>query len=91
MAWNTDKLPTGIKTPADVLDPALAGGKIGVTNPSGIPTYVDMYRQINDDWGPGFVDKLAAQKPRVYDSAVAVGQAIASGEIWRRRRSAAPS
>lgn len=82
MAWNTDKLPSGLSTPEDLLGDNLKNGKIGVTNPAGIPTYVDMYRKINVDFGENFVDRLASSKPRVYDSAVAIGQAIASGEIW---------
>lgn len=82
MAWNTDKLPAGLETPEDVLADNLAGGKVGVTNPAGIPTYVDMYRKIDTDFGEDYVGRLADIEPRVYDSAVAVGQAIASGEIW---------
>lgn len=80
--WNTKKVPAGLKTVSDMLDPAMADGKLGITNPGGIPTYVDMYQRIDKDWGGGFVEKLAGQKPRVYESAVAIGQAIASGEIW---------
>lgn len=80
--WNTRKLPAGLHTYEDVLAANASGGKLGITNPAGIPTYVDMYRRIDADWGGGFVEKLAAQKPRVYPSAVAIDQAIASGEIW---------
>lgn len=81
MAWNTDKYPQGLKTPEDALAPEL-NGKIGVSNPAGIPTYVDMYRRIDVDFGENYVERLAEAKPRVYQSAVAIGQAIASGEIW---------
>lgn len=80
--WNTSKLPKGLHTYEDVLAADTKGGKLGITNPAGIPTYVDMYRRIDADWGGGFVEKLAAQKPRIYPSAVAIDQAIASGEIW---------
>jgi iron(III) transport system substrate-binding protein len=41
-----------------------------------------MYRRIDKDWGGNFVEELAGQKPRIYQSAVAIGQAIASGEVW---------
>ncbi len=82
IAWNTEKLPDGLETPEDVLTPELSGGKVGVTNPAGIPTYVDMYRQIDVDFGENYVARLAEIQPRVYDSAVAIGQALASGEIW---------
>ena len=81
LGWNTDKLPQGLKTPEDVLDPKLKG-KIGITNPAGIPTYADMYQRIDKDFGTDYLNRLAAQDPKIYDSAVAIGQAIASGEIW---------
>ncbi|WP_340539921.1 extracellular solute-binding protein [Nocardioides sp. GXZ039] len=80
--WNTSKVPGGLRTVEDILDPEMGDGRLGITNPAGIPTYVDMYRRINEDWGGNFVEDLAGQKPRVYESAVAIGQAIASGEIW---------
>ena len=82
IAWNTEKVPGGLETPEDMLAAELSDGKVGVTNPAGIPTYVDMYRKIDVDFGENYVDRLAAIQPRVYDSAVAIGQAIASGEIW---------
>jgi iron(III) transport system substrate-binding protein len=81
LGWNTEKWPGGLTTPEDALDPGLKGN-LGITNPSGIPTYADMYRRINVDFGENYNERLAAQEPRIYDSAVAIGQAIASGEIW---------
>jgi iron(III) transport system substrate-binding protein len=81
MGWNTDKLPEGLESPEDVLEPELKG-KIGISNPSGIPTYADMYQKIDVDFGENYLERLAAEEPKIYDSAVAIGQAIASGEIW---------
>ena len=81
MAWNTKKYPAGLEKPEDVLDPKLKG-KVGISNPSGIPTYVDMYQRFERDWADGFLPDLAANEPRVYQSAVAIGQAIGSGEVW---------
>lgn len=81
LGWNSEKLPEGLQTPEDVLDPKLEG-KVGISNPAGIPTYADMYRRIDVDFGENYLERLAEQEPRVYDSAVAIGQAIASGEIW---------
>lgn len=80
LGWNTDDLPEGLQTPEDVLDPKLKG-KVGVTNPAGIPTYVDMYRQINVDFGTDYVERLAEMEPRIYPSAVAISAALTSGEI----------
>ena len=81
LGWNTDEYPAGLETPEDVLDPELKG-KIGISNPAGIPTYADMYRRIDVDFGENYLERLAEQEPKIYDSAVAIGQAIASGEIW---------
>ncbi|MBO3681293.1 ABC transporter substrate-binding protein [Streptomyces sp. NEAU-YJ-81] len=81
LGWNTDKLPQGLKTPEDVLNPKLKG-KIGIPNPSGIPTYVDMYRVIDQKYGGNYVERLADAQPQIYPSAVAVTQALASGEVW---------
>lgn len=81
LGWNTEKLPEGIATPEDALQPKLKG-KLGITNPAGIPTYVDMYRRIDKDFGENYVERLAQTKPQIYQSAVAITQALASGEIW---------
>lgn len=81
LGWNTENVPDGLTTPDDVLDPKFRG-KVGIQNPNGIATYVDMYRTIDDDYGDGFVEGLAEVEPRIYASNVAVTQALASGEIW---------
>jgi iron(III) transport system substrate-binding protein len=81
LGWNTANVPDGLKTPDDVLDPRLKG-KVGIQNPNGIPTYVDMYRKIDVDYGAGFLARLAEMEPRIYPSAVAITQALASGEVW---------
>ena len=81
MGWNTTHVPDGMTSPDDVFAPELKG-KVGIQNPNGIPTYVDMYRRINEDFGNGFVDRLPAAEPRVYASAVGITQALASGEVW---------
>lgn len=81
LGWNTDKVPEGLTTPEDALDPSLEG-KVGITNPAGIPTYVDMYRKIDVDFGDNYVERLAEVQPQIYDSAVAITQALASGEVW---------
>ncbi|WP_280508008.1 ABC transporter substrate-binding protein [Nocardia flavorosea] len=80
LGWNTAALPGGLATPADLLDPALQG-RIGVTNPSGFAAVVDQYRFFDRNWDPGFTEKLAAQRPRIYPSALGVAQALNSGEI----------
>ncbi|UVE95897.1 ABC transporter substrate-binding protein [Dietzia sp. B32] len=81
LGWNTTNVPEGLSTPDDVLNPRLQG-KVGIQNPNGIATYVDMYRKIDVDYGADFLDRLVTVKPRVYPSAVAITQALASGEVW---------
>lgn len=81
LGWNTTNVPEGLQSPDDVLEPRLKG-KVGIQNPNGIPTYVDMYRSIDEDYGDGFLDRLVEMEPRIYPSAVGITQALASGEVW---------
>jgi iron(III) transport system substrate-binding protein len=79
-AWNTDLYPKGLKGFDDLLDPALAGGKIGVLSPF-TPAVMDFYTYLEKHYGADYLDKLAAQKPRVYEAGAAMAQGLASGEI----------
>lgn len=81
LGWNTTNVPDGLKTPDDVLNPRLRG-KVGIQNPNGIATYVDMYRSVDVDYGKDYLNRLAEMEPRVYPSAVGITQALASGEVW---------
>lgn len=81
LGWNTRNVPDGLASPDDVLEPRLRG-KVGIQNPNGIPTYVDMYRSIDVDYGDDFLDRLVTAEPRIYPSAVGITQALASGEVW---------
>jgi iron(III) transport system substrate-binding protein len=78
--WNTQSYEKGIKDYPDLLDPALAGGKIGVVEPSAA-SFVDFYNYLTETYGPDYVQKLAAQKPRIYPSSLPMAQALTSGEI----------
>ncbi|WAM14810.1 ABC transporter substrate-binding protein [Rhodococcus sp. JS3073] len=80
LGWNTTALPSGLQKPTDMLDPALKG-KIGIVNPSGIASYVDLYRFYEKNFGEDFLQRLAELKPRIYPSALGVAQALTSGEI----------
>lgn len=80
IGWNTQRVPKGIKDYPDFLDKALADGKIGVPQPS-VPSYVDFYKWLETNYGTSFVQKLGAQKPKVYLSSLPTNQALASGEI----------
>lgn len=80
-AWNTDRLPEGLTGYEDLLDPALADGKIGTVLPTSA-AHIDLYENYMDQvGGPDFMERLAAQKPRIYPGALPLAQALASGEI----------
>ncbi|WP_207836466.1 substrate-binding domain-containing protein [Williamsia soli] len=80
LGWNTASVPGGLEDPRDILNPDYTG-KIGIVNPAGIASYVDLYRYYADTFGADYWEKLAALEPRVFPSAIAVGQALASGEV----------
>ncbi|WP_040795973.1 ABC transporter substrate-binding protein [Nocardia higoensis] len=80
MGWNTDAVPGGLSSPLDLLDPRFQG-KVGIVNPTGIASYVDLYRHYAKTYGEDYWQKLAALKPRVYPSALGIAQALSSGEI----------
>jgi iron(III) transport system substrate-binding protein len=80
IGWNTSLYPKTIKDLPDVLDPALKG-KLGVVSPSA-PSLVDWYLWVESRYGgKAFLQKLAAQKPKIYTSSLPMTQAVASGEI----------
>ncbi|MEU4227675.1 extracellular solute-binding protein [Nonomuraea sp. NPDC026600] len=78
--WNTKLYTKGLTDYTDLLDPALSGGKIGVIEPTAA-SIVDFYLWLEETYGADFVQKLAAQKPRIYPSALPMTEALSSGEI----------
>ena len=80
-AWNTQSLPEGIRSYADLLNPKLAG-KIGVNDPAVSPAVVDFYAYLQEQNGPNYVDELAALKPQIFASVLPMGQALTAGQIW---------
>lgn len=80
LGWNTSAVPGGLNTPQDILNPAYKG-KIGIVNPTGIASYVDLYRYYAKTYGEDYWERLAALEPRVYPSALGVAQALTSGEV----------
>ncbi|GAA5055184.1 ABC transporter substrate-binding protein [Nocardia callitridis] len=80
LGWNTSAVPQGLRTPRDLLDSKYRG-KIGIVNPTGIASYVDMYRYYAETYGQDYWERIAELKPRVYPSALGIAQALTSGEI----------
>ena len=78
-AWNKELFASGLKDYPDMLRPDLAG-KIGIPN-AATPTFVDFYMFLEANYGPDFLPRLAALRPRLYPGALPIGQAVSSGEI----------
>ncbi|MDT0202700.1 extracellular solute-binding protein [Nocardioides sp. AE5] len=81
LSWNTDLVSKDLATFADLLDPSLSNGKIGLPDPDVSPSIVQFYQHLEAVEGVDYVEKLAAQSPRIYSSTAAMMQAIASGEV----------
>lgn len=77
---NTGSVPSGLKSYQDLLDPKLKG-KIGVPDPAVSPSVVDYYFFLQEQFGPDFVSKLAAQKPQIFPSVLIAAQNLTSGQI----------
>ena len=89
LGWNTQTVPGGLRSYADLLAPTLAG-KIGVNDPAISPAVVDFYRYLQEQNGAGFVDGLAAQRPQIFPSVLPMGQALLSGQISAMLGGSAP-
>ncbi len=79
MAWNTQGYSKGLKDIPDLLDPQLKG-RIGIPQPSAA-SFVDWYLWLEETYGKNFLQRLAAQEPKIYLSSLPIMQAVASGEI----------
>ena len=79
--WNTDRYPDGLEGYEGLLDPALAGGNIGVIDVHTSTVLVDFYQYLEAQVGPDFLTELAAQEPKIYPSGLPMAQALTSGEI----------
>ncbi len=79
LGWNTELVPNGVRDYPDLLDPSLKG-KLGVPEPTS-PSIVDFYLWLKETYGADYIQKLAAQEPQIYPSALPIGEAIGSGEI----------
>jgi iron(III) transport system substrate-binding protein len=81
IGWNTKAVPQGIKDYPGFLNQALAGGKIGVPDPKAAPAFIDFYLWLQENYGPNYLPRLAALKPKIYVSTLPMQQAMTSGEI----------
>lgn len=77
--YNTNLVKTPITGYQDLLRPEFAG-KIGGV--SLVAEVVTLFYKWLDDTNPGYLDKLAAQKLKMFPSTVGSANSTASGEIW---------
>jgi iron(III) transport system substrate-binding protein len=80
-AWNTEEVPEGINDYPDLLNEEFAGGRLGVIDPNVSPSVVDFWRFLEENFGEDYVAGLAELEPRIYNSALPIGEALGSGEI----------
>lgn len=80
IAYRTDLVqepPTGYE---DLLDPRFGGGQMGIANAE-LASIADIYAWMEDEFGPDYLEQLAAQEPQVYATAVPTLEALLAGEI----------
>jgi iron(III) transport system substrate-binding protein len=80
LVWNTARLPDGLKSWNDLLDPSLKG-KIG-TREGMTATLAGFLEFINTELGEDYFAAFGKQELRFYPSTVPLTQAVASGEVW---------
>ena len=80
IVWNTDRLPEGLKSWDDLLDPKLKG-KVGARE--GMTATLAGYLEfLRDAIGEEKFAALGKQDLRFYPSTVPLTQAVAAGEVW---------
>jgi iron(III) transport system substrate-binding protein len=80
-AWNTQRFSGKVRDYSDLITPELAGGKIGLPPADGAAR-VDFYRYLEENYGgEEYLKQLAAQRPRIYPSALPLAQALSAGEV----------
>jgi len=81
MVWNTKLVSQRVNDMPDLLTPAFANGKLGVIDPSISTSAMAWYLWLQRVYGANVLQKLAAQKPKIYLSSLTITQAVISGEI----------
>jgi iron(III) transport system substrate-binding protein len=81
-AWNTNEFPDGFTGYEDFLNrPELAGGRLGIIDSVAGPAVVDFWAWVTENFGEDYIPALAELEPRLYPSALPIGEALSSGEI----------
>lgn len=80
LSYNT-KLVSEAPTSWDSMVDKKYEGRSGVWINAGAEGTVAFYRFLEDKMGAGWLEKLAALKPKLYGNSTSVAQAVASGEV----------
>ena len=82
LGWNTNKVkgPTFPKDWTDFTDSQWKG-RLGIADPSSTAVAAEWFDMMDHVYGNAYFQKLAANKPKVYTTGIAVAQAIAAGEV----------
>jgi len=79
MTYNTNLVKTPVTGYQDLLRPEF-NGKLGSV--ALVAEVVTLFYKWLDESNPGLLEKLAAQKVKMYPSTPAAGNSTASGEVW---------
>jgi iron(III) transport system substrate-binding protein len=80
IAYRTDMVKTPPKTYEDLLKAEYGNAQIGIANAEAA-SIADIYAWMQEKFGADYLTKLAAQKPKVYPTAVPTLEALLAGEI----------
>jgi iron(III) transport system substrate-binding protein len=80
IGWNKTLVTRNITDYPDLLASGVVRGKIGVVEPV-LPSFVDVYLWLEQNYGKSFVQRLGATRPKIYTSTLPMQQALTSGEI----------
>jgi iron(III) transport system substrate-binding protein len=78
LGWNTTQVSTPLTSVRDLLKPEFRG-KVGLPTPRAANLY--FWNALEKNGGPGFLQELAASKPKFLVGTGDIGPAVASGEI----------
>jgi ABC-type Fe3+ transport system substrate-binding protein len=81
IAYNKNLVNPAPTSWEDLLDPRFKG-QLLITDPSQVPVWMATFKMWNDELGPDFLTKLAAQEPAFVGSSNPGAQQVGVGEKW---------
>lgn len=81
LGWNTKSVTSDPPSSwADLINPRWHGS-IGLPDPSATSVASEWFDMVKSLYGEGYLNKLAANKPIVFQTGISVAQAIAAGQV----------